>query len=335
MPLDTTKSIKSITYNGTNIPLYAKPEQEKTVTPTASGVVVTPDNNYTLSKVTVNGDSNLTAENIKSGTKIFGVTGTLESGGGSSSSDETWVMNETITKNTNLGTQTISFTSNSESYTKMVFGSFNRQLLSYGSKVVYSSSGGWNIPHYRKLTFATPPTGELLTWLQANAVKQASDTAVQPSKTLTITSNGTTTITSDVPYDAMGQVDLTVNVSGSGGHSVAFPSTATNWSKAGTTFLIYADGTVGTHNDYTTLSGRTFNNVIAMVFGSNGERYYMSKLTLSSGSIVLYGQQTLPRQIALTSAPNTTPTYFGSANDYTYILVADTIISSIEMYNTD
>lgn len=58
------------------MPLYAKPEQEKTVTPTASGVVVTPDADYTLSKITVNGDSNLTAGNIKSGVKIFGVTGT-------------------------------------------------------------------------------------------------------------------------------------------------------------------------------------------------------------------------------------------------------------------
>lgn len=76
MPLDTTKSVKSITYNGTNIPLYSKPEQEKTVTPTAGGVVVTPDTGYTLSKVIVNGDSNLTTGNIKSGVKIFGVTGT-------------------------------------------------------------------------------------------------------------------------------------------------------------------------------------------------------------------------------------------------------------------
>ena len=36
--------------------------------------------------------------------------------------------------------------------------------------------------------------------------------AVQPSKALTVTSNGTTTITPDAPYDAIKQVDLTVNV---------------------------------------------------------------------------------------------------------------------------
>ena len=44
-----------------------------------------------------------------------------------------------------------------------------------------------------------------------------SGTAVQPSKALTVTSNGTTTITPDAPYDAIKQVDLTVNVSGGGG----------------------------------------------------------------------------------------------------------------------
>ena len=36
--------------------------------------------------------------------------------------------------------------------------------------------------------------------------------AVQPSKALTVTSNGITTITPDAPYDAIKQVDLTVNV---------------------------------------------------------------------------------------------------------------------------
>ena len=41
---------------------------------------------------------------------------------------------------------------------------------------------------------------------------QTGGAAVQPSKALTVTSNGTTTITPDAPYDAIKQVDLTVNV---------------------------------------------------------------------------------------------------------------------------
>lgn len=51
--------------------------QEKTVTPSASMQSITADNGYDgLSKVTVNGDADLIANNIKSGTNIFGVTGT-------------------------------------------------------------------------------------------------------------------------------------------------------------------------------------------------------------------------------------------------------------------
>lgn len=51
--------------------------QEKTVTPKSSSTIVTPDTGYNgLSKVTVNGDSNLVPENIISGKTIFGVTGT-------------------------------------------------------------------------------------------------------------------------------------------------------------------------------------------------------------------------------------------------------------------
>ncbi len=57
--------------------------QEKTVTPTAEGLDVVADNGFdALSKVIVEGDSNLSAENIKQGVSIFGVTGTLEGSAG-------------------------------------------------------------------------------------------------------------------------------------------------------------------------------------------------------------------------------------------------------------
>lgn len=236
MPLDTTKSVKSITYNGTNIPLYSKPEQTKTVDLSmASGnQVVSPDSGKVLSKVTVNKPSTLIPDNIKKDVNIGGVVGTLESGGGSSYSSETWVINDGIYTSAILPEEAlatgevtfqISFTSNNLTFSSI---SMREELdnvydlyydeTAIGSGQVVAPNNEWfihfNNEMYRKLTFSTAPTGDLLTWLQASAVKQEANIAVWPSKALTITSNGTTTVTPDVPYDAMGQVDLTVNVAG-------------------------------------------------------------------------------------------------------------------------
>jgi hypothetical protein len=57
-----------------------KEEETKTVTPNFSSgnEIVTPTSGKVMTQVTINKDSNLIADNIKSGVTIFGITGTYE-----------------------------------------------------------------------------------------------------------------------------------------------------------------------------------------------------------------------------------------------------------------
>lgn len=132
---------------------------------------------------------------------------------------ETWVIKSSATGE--FATTQISFTSNGQKFTSIGTYRGLYVVLRYGSYEAagYDLGGGvyeFELDAYRKLTFDTPPTGELLTWLQANGVKQPDDTAVQDTKAVTITSNGTVSVTPDAPYDALKKVDVTVNVASSG-----------------------------------------------------------------------------------------------------------------------
>lgn len=53
------------------------PMQSKPATPRTANKIITPDSGYTLSWVAVKGDANLTAVNIKAGSSIFGVSGSV------------------------------------------------------------------------------------------------------------------------------------------------------------------------------------------------------------------------------------------------------------------
>ena len=159
------------------------------------------------------------------------------------------------------------------------------------------------------------------------------------SKSVTYTENGTSTITPDDGYDGLSSVDVTVNVSGGGGggagFKVTFPATATNWNSVdpNNAHIFFADGTFKDVKDYSTIGGKTIENVSGIVIRSSDPIYALS-MTLSAGGIAQIINTNFT-SYAVTTAPNATPTpYFMGQNLFWWPL-ADTVISAIEMYFTD
>lgn len=91
---------------------------------------------------------------------------------------ETWVLNETL-NSTSLSKTNIEFVSNGESYTAIEYDYYTDDpsamyyIPATGNyNKVYGDGSWYGIPAHRTITFATAPTGTLLTWLQANGTKQ-------------------------------------------------------------------------------------------------------------------------------------------------------------------
>ena len=169
---------------------------------------------------------------------------------------------------------------------------------------------------------------------------QTGGAAVQPSKALTVTSNGTTTITPDAPYDAIKQVDLTVNVASGGGggagFKVTFPATASRWSMVDkdAAYILLADGTVKSVGDYSTIGGKTIENVTGIWIRSMVSTDVLM-MTLSAGGIAQFNLDVGAFSYVVTTAPNSTKTPYESGRSMFWWPVEDTVISAIEMHNTD
>ena len=72
---------------------------------------------------------------------------------------------------------------------------------------------------------------------------EASSVSVQDTKALTITSNGTVSVTPDAPYDALKKVDVTVNVaSGGGGGAPSLQSKFVTYTENGTSTITPDEG---------------------------------------------------------------------------------------------
>ena len=158
------------------------------------------------------------------------------------------------------------------------------------------------------------------------------------SKSVTITSNGTVSVTPDAPYYGLSSVDVTVDVSSGGGggagFKVTFPATATNWKPvwaSTSAFLWLNDGTIipmGS-NDYSNVAGKTFDGVIGLyVETTAGNHVPMITLT---GSVAV---NSISMSYGITT-DGVTPTYFGMPSTIIFLFLTDATISSIELYNTD
>lgn len=251
--------------------------------------VILPTSGKVMRKVTVQKPTTLLPGNIKKGVVIGGVTGTLEASS-SGGAKETWVLNESIAPLMDGGTSgavtySTDFTSNNNTFNSIKHTESTAAVLYYNDILVFGGKpiAIWKNQAYRKITFSVPPSGNLLTWLQTNGVKQPDDTAVQDTKALTITSNGTVSVTPDAPYDALKKVDVTVNVAsgGGGGETTRLQVNVSGSDIEGSLFCLWqtSDGWMGTSN-FDTATAFTIPNVIVggyVIFTHDpGMEYYFA-----------------------------------------------------------
>lgn len=165
---------------------------------------------------------------------------------------------------------------------------------------------------------------------------EVSSVSVQPSKSVTITSNGTVSVTPDAPYDAMKKVDVTVDVASGGGggagFSVTFPATANNWNTLYVGGIVQANGTVINILDYSTLAGKTIPNVIEIGFSPSYGWYPYMKVQTGKIMVTRVTATLMNADIAVDG--EFSMIYMSAASESRWIPLADTVISVIEMIRT-
>ena len=131
-----------------------------------------------------------------------------------------------------------------------------------------------------------------------------------------------------------GTLDVASGGGGGAGFSVTFPATATNWNNVSNGCgIVQADGTVVNMRDYSTLAGKTIPNVIEICICGVG--FYFPRMTVQTGKIMFTyvfpgGVRAIPAVDGESSI-----VYMGNGVSARWLPLADTVISAIELQNTD
>lgn len=141
------------TYTGTGSGTTTPTLQSKTVTPAASAQTVTPDSGYDgLSQVTVSGDSDLTAANIKSGVNIFGVTGTY-----SGTSSTPALQSKTVTPTKSA--QSVTPDSGYDGLSKVTVNAIPASYVQPSGTRSITANGTYDVTSYASAEVAVPTSG--------------------------------------------------------------------------------------------------------------------------------------------------------------------------------
>lgn len=163
-----------ITYNGNEI---SSVDEADPVSVSYNNATIATLNDGDTKKLGCHGK--VMASDVVVGSKTLNCNGKLMQGDivvelvGSAPSGKTWYFNDTIIKSD--VSFDVNFTSNGVAFVKLEMSSLNRSALSYifenGRKFDAYVRGSWIAQEFRTIILDEPATGDLLTFLEANATK--------------------------------------------------------------------------------------------------------------------------------------------------------------------